>query len=79
MTQTEIQLETLLSKLKRLDNTRLIQRVSDFVDGIFAAEQEHDWWDDLTEQDKADLKESIADGEAGREKSMEDVFNKYGI
>lgn len=36
-----------------------------------------DWWNELTEEDKADLKESLLQGEAGQEKSMEEVFKKY--
>jgi len=39
----------------------------------------HDWWDDLTEEDKADLKQSLLQGEAGEEKSMEEVFKKHGL
>ncbi len=38
-----------------------------------------DWWDDLSEADKADLKESLLQGEAGAEKSMEEVFKKHGL
>jgi hypothetical protein len=78
MSTTDIQIEQLLFKLKGLEDPTLLQRVTDFIDGIIAARQSDDWWDELSNQDKVDLKESIADGEAGREKSMEEVFKKYG-
>lgn len=53
----------------------------DFVVSVETAEGENasDWWNELTDQDKAELKESLAQGEIGQEKSMEEIFKKYGL
>lgn len=53
----------------------------DFVVSVETAEGENasDWWNELTEQDKVDLKQSLAQGKAGEEKPMEEVFKKYGL
>ena len=42
----------------------------DFIQVETEATNVHDWWNDLTEEDKADLKLSLLQGEAGEEKSM---------
>lgn len=53
----------------------------DFVVSVETAEGENtsDWWNELTEQDKADLKQSLAQAKTGEEKPMEEVFKKYGL
>jgi hypothetical protein len=51
----------------------------DFIQVEPEANKVQDWWEDLTEQDKADLKQSLAQGKAGEEKPMEEVFKKYGL
>lgn len=83
MANTDIQLkkQQLISKLQILNNESLLQRVSDFLDGILAASQDNqeDWWDDLSQQDKADLIISLEQAESGQEKPMEEVFKKYGL
>ena len=80
MTQADIK-QNLISQLERINSELVLQRISDFMQGVIAAaeEQNADWWDELSAQDHADLKESLEDAKAGREKPMEEVFKKYGL
>ena len=77
MAQAEIKLETLVSKLQQLDQS-LIQRVADFVDGIFAAQNEEaDWWDELPQSVKDDHAQGEKEGEEGKVILVEDFLKKY--
>ena len=40
---------------------------------------ENDFWNELSEEDKAGIEEGIADIEAGRVHTYEEVFSKYGL
>jgi hypothetical protein len=51
----------------------------DFIQVEAEAKNVHDWWDDLTDEEKNDLKESLVQGERGEEKPLEEVFKKYGL
>jgi predicted transcriptional regulator len=38
-----------------------------------------DFWDELSESDKAEIKEGIEDIEAGRTYTYQEIFTKYGL
>jgi predicted transcriptional regulator len=40
---------------------------------------EADFWDELSEIDKAEIKEGIKDIEEGRTYTYQDIFTKYGL
>lgn len=79
MAQADIQLQDLISKLKKLENESLLQRVADFLDGILAAHKEHqtDWWDELPDSVKQDYDEGLKEMENGNETDVEDFLKKY--
>ena len=78
MAQTDIQIDDLISKLKKLDNQSLMQRVSDFLDDILAAsDSQTDWWDELPESVKRDHEQGKKDGEEGNVILLEDFLKKY--
>lgn len=79
MTQAEIQLrEKLFSVLQNLDLT-LLQRVSDFTQGILAASDNHqsDWWNELPDSVKEDYEEGLVEMEQGNEMNVDDFLKKY--
>ena len=71
---TNIQLQNLISKLKGLDNANLLQRVSDFLDGILAASDntQDDNWTPSSEE-IAGIKEALKEVEEGKFISLEEV------
>ena len=78
MTQADIQKrEDLISQLKNIDNRILLQRISDFLQGILAANEATDFWDDLPQSVKDDYKEGLKEMEAGEEDDVEDFLKKY--
>ena len=81
MAQTDIQLQkqNLISKLQGLDNATLIQRLSDFLDGILAASDvaQTDWWDELPDSVKKDHEQGEKDGEEGNVILLDDFLKKY--
>jgi hypothetical protein len=79
MTQAEIQLrEKLIHVLQNLD-AALLQRVSDFTQGILAASDNHqtDWWNELPDSLKKDYDEGLKEMEDGNETDVEDFLKKY--
>lgn len=79
MANTNIQLESLISKLEGLDNENLLQRVSDFLDGILAASDQpkSDWWNEVPSSIKEDYDEGLKEMEAGNESNVDDFLKKY--
>jgi hypothetical protein len=78
MAHTDIQIDDLISKLKKLENQSLMQRVSDFLDGILAAsDNQTDWWDELPDSVKQDYDEGLKEMEEGNEVDVEDFLKKY--
>lgn len=79
MAKADIQLQSLISKLQRLDNENLLQRVSDFLDGILAASDKTktDWWNELPDSVKQDYDEGLKEMEAGNETNIDDFLKKY--
>lgn len=39
--------------------------------------EKNDWWDELSDEQKADIEEGIADADAGRVVSYKSVMSKY--
>ena len=62
----------LIKKLAETNDFAVIQSIKK----IFQKEKK-DWWDELSEEQKADIEEGIADSDAGRVVSYESVMSKY--
>jgi hypothetical protein len=79
MANIDVQLQTLITKLQHLDNENLLQRVSDFVDGILAASDKAttDWWEELPSSVQQDYEEGIQQMEAGEESNVSDFLKTY--
>lgn len=79
MDHTNIQLQSVISKLQRLDNDTLLQRVSDFLDGMLAASGNNkaDWWNELPDTVQQDYEAGIKEMEAGKETNADDFLKKY--
>ncbi|MFK7749188.1 MAG: hypothetical protein AB8B65_12405 [Kordia sp.] len=79
MDHTNIQLQSVITKLQRLDNDNLLQRVSDFLDGMLAAsgDTKTDWWNELPDTVQQDYEEGIKEMEAGEETNADDFLKKY--
>lgn len=78
MTPTELsQKEQLIAQLKELDNGFLIQRIADFMQGLLAASNDNDWWQDLPPSIREQYDKSLAEMEAGQENNVEDFLKKY--
>lgn len=75
---TNIQLQNLISKLEGLDNANLLQRVSDFLDGILAASDntQDDNWTPSSEE-IAGIKEALKEVEEGKFISLEEVKEQH--
>jgi hypothetical protein len=75
---TNIQLQNLISKLEGLDNANLLQRVSDFLDGISAASDntQDDNWTPSSEE-IAGIKEALKEVEEGKFISLEEAKEQH--
>lgn len=78
MANTNIQLQALITKLEQLENETLLQRVSDFLDGILAASEEtkKDWWDELPKEVQQAYQQGLQEMEAGEEIDFEDFIKQ---
>jgi hypothetical protein len=78
MAKTNIQLESLISKLEGLDNENLLQRVSDFLDGILAA-SDHNQQDNWTpsSEEITGIKEALQEVEEGKFISLEEAKEEH--
>lgn len=78
MANTNIQLQNLISKLENLDNENLLQRVTDFVDGILAASdnyQDNNWIP--SSEEIAGIKEALKEVEEGKFISLEQAKEQH--
>jgi len=78
MANTNIQLQSLISKLESLENDNLLQRVSDFLDGILAASdtsQEDNWTP--TKEEIDGIKEALKEVEEGKFVSLEEAKERH--
>jgi hypothetical protein len=66
----------LLDWLMHVDNNDMLQYLKVIKDQTTA---QSDWWDDLTDEQKAGIERGIKDIESGREVSHEDIKKKYGL
>ncbi len=62
----------LIAWLARLNNTSVIKR---FI--ALKNEQEKDWWDQLSKEEKAEIQEGLSQADRGEVVSHEEVMAKY--
>jgi len=62
----------LIKKIAETEDPAIIQSIQN----IFSVKKK-DWWDDLTEQQKADIAQSELEFERGEFISYEDLMKKY--
>ncbi|WP_052600340.1 hypothetical protein [Aureispira sp. CCB-QB1] len=79
MANTNIQLQSLISKLESLENDTLLQRVSDFLDGILAASDSKkiEELPPLTQDEIEGVKEALEQAKNGEVYSEEEIKNKF--
>lgn len=70
----DIQLEK-LELIKFIAETEDVSLIKSFKKLL--KKEKKDWWEDLTDEQKADIEEGIADADAGRVVSYESVMSKY--
>lgn len=75
MTQEAIKLE-LIEWLTRLDNKETISYLKVLKD---ETSKEGDWWDDLSEVQKAGIERGLQDIDEGRTIAHEIVKDRYGL
>ncbi len=70
----DIQLEkiNLIKMIAETDDISVITSIKNF----FKTEKK-DWWDELSEEQKADIEEGIKDADEGRVVPYEDFMQKY--
>lgn len=66
----------LLDWLLHVDNNDMLQYLKVIKD---QSTSQTDWWDELTDEQKAGIERGIKDIESGRIVSHEDVKKKYGL
>jgi len=74
MSATEIK-ETksnLIDWINQLSDSKMLT----FLDGLRNTKPEHDWWDDLSDAQKHEINEGIADAEAGRVITSEEFWSR---
>lgn len=78
MTKAEIKMRTNLIELLQKLDAPLLQRVSDFTQGLLAAsdESKKDWWDELPDSVKEGYYEGMKDIEEGNLISIEEFMKK---
>lgn len=64
--------EEAMKMLQETDDHSLIMKVKKMLE-----KKKKDWWDDLTEQQKADIAQSELEFERGEFISYEDLMKKY--
>ncbi len=75
MGHDEIKLE-LIEWLTKLEDDETIQYLKVVKD---SKSTEHDWWEDLSENEKRGIERGLKDIEAGRVVSHEEVKSRYGL
>lgn len=66
----------LIEWLAKLEDDETIQYLKVVKD---SKSNEHDWWDDLSENEKKGIERGLKDIEAGRVVSHDEVRLKYGL
>lgn len=66
----------LIEWLTKLEDDETIQYLKIVKD---SKSNEHDWWDDLSENEKKGIERGLKDIEAGRVVSHDEVRLKYGL
>ncbi len=75
MKQEAIKLELIewLTKLEDIETLKYLKTVKD------SGYENHDWWNDLTEEQIKGIQKGLKDIDNGRVVSHEDVKRKYGL
>ncbi len=75
MTQEAIKLDLInwLTKLEDLETIEYLKVIKE------AKTSDHDWWDDLSDEQKKGIERGFRDVENGRLVAHEDVMKKYGL
>jgi hypothetical protein len=66
----------LIEWLTKLEDDETIQYLKIVKD---SKSTEHDWWEDLSENEKKGIEKGLKDIEAGRVFSHDEVKSKYGL
>ena len=66
----------LIEWLTKLEDDETIQYLKIVKD---SKSNEHDWWDDLSEDERSGIERGLDDVKAGRVVSHDDVRLKYGL
>lgn len=66
----------LIEWLTKLEDDETIQYLKIVKD---SKSTEHDWWEDLSENEKKGIERGLKDIEAGRVVSHDEVKSKYGL
>lgn len=66
----------LLDWLLHVDNNDMLYYLKEIKD---QSTSQTDWWDELTDEQKAGIERGIKDIESGRVVSHEDIKKKYGL
>ncbi len=66
----------LIEWLTKLEDDETIQYLKIVKD---SKSTEHDWWEDLSENEKKGIEKGLKDIEAGRVVSHDEVKSKYGL
>lgn len=66
----------LIEWLTKLDDDETIEYLKVVKDSKSA---DHDWWNDLTKEQKKGIERGLRDIDQGRVKSHQEVKNKYGL
>ena len=62
----------LIAWINQLSDSKMLT----FLDGLRNTKSEHDWWDDLSDSQKQEINEGIADAEAGRVITSEEFWSR---
>jgi hypothetical protein len=62
----------LIAWISQLSDSKMLV----FLDGLRNAKPDHDWWDDLSDTQKQEINEGIADAEAGRVITSEEFWSR---
>ncbi len=72
MTATE---KLRISVKKQIDNAD--EKSLKMVRAMLDAEEEHDWWDDLSDEAKSSIEQGLKDADEGRLTPHNEVMKKY--
>ena len=72
MTATEVLRKSVKKQIDEADEKSL-----KMVRAMLEAEEEHDWWDDLSDEARASIEQGLKDAEEGKLTPHKEVMKKY--